>query len=105
MNLYFDKDTHDLMCDMKNRTPPFKLGWVQNTRNTQFYCLCSWMTDTPEDVAQRPWLHLTTYPERHIFDTESEAMQALVDAGTVAVIGGYRGRWSGGYRGRICPTA
>jgi hypothetical protein len=91
MNLYF-KNTHDLMCDMKDGKPPFKLGWVQNTNYTQFYCLCSWMTDIPKDVAQRPWLHLTTYPEEHIFDTESEAMQALVDAGTVAVIGGFRGR-------------
>jgi len=93
MNIYFN--THDLMCDMQDGKPPFKLGSVQTANYTQFYCLCSWMTDTASDLAKRPWLHMTTYPEHHNFNTKSEALQALIDAGTVAVVGGFRGRRCG----------
>ena len=91
MKLYF-KDTHDLMCDMEDGKEPFKMGWVQNTNETKFYCLCSWMTQFPTDSYKRPWLSPPTYPEQHVFDTEHEAMQALIDASMVAIIGGFRGR-------------
>ena len=91
MRLYIS-DNHDLMCDMENGKEHFKMGWVQNTNHTQFYCLCVWMTDNPRDTYRRPWLSPPTYPEKHIFDTEHEAMQALIDASMVAVIGGFRGR-------------
>lgn len=91
MQLYI-KDTHDLMCDMEDGTEHFKMGWVQNTNHTKFYCMCSWMSDLRRDSYHRPWLSPPTYPETHIFDTEHEAMQALIDAAMVAVIGGFRGR-------------
>lgn len=100
MRLYFN-DTHDLMCDMEDGKEPFTLGWVtntitlgwvQNTNHTQFYCLCAWMTDMERESYQRPWLWPTAYPEEHAFDTEQEAMQALIDASMVAIIGGFRGR-------------
>lgn len=91
MRLYFE-DTHDLFCDMEDGKKPFKMGWVQNTNHTEFYCLCSWMTDNSRDTYKRPWLSPPTYPEQHIFETEHEAMQALIDASMVAIIGGFRGR-------------
>jgi len=86
------KDTYDLWCDMEDGTKAFKMGWVQNTNYTKFYCMCSWMTDVKNESYQRPWLQQTTYPETHIFDTEHEAMQALIDSAMVAIIGGFRGR-------------
>lgn len=91
MQLYI-KDNHDLMCNMEDGKPHFKLGWVQNTNYTRFYCLCAWMSDLRRDTYSRPWLSPSTYPEKHIFDTEHEAMQALIDASVVAIIGGFRGR-------------
>jgi len=91
MKLYF-VDTHDLWCDMENGTKPFKMGWVQNTDERTYYCLCSWMTDIPSDSYDRPWLQQPTYPENHEFSTEHEAMQALIDSSMVAIIGGFRGR-------------
>ncbi len=91
MKLYFT-DQHDLMCDMEDGKRPFKMGWVQNTNHIQFYCMCSWMTDMENESYQRPWLWHTAYPEEHVFDTEHEAMQALIDASVVAIIGGFRGR-------------
>jgi hypothetical protein len=50
------------------------------------------MTDMVSESYKRPWLWQTAYPEQHIFDTEHEAMQALIDAAMVAIIGGFRGR-------------
>lgn len=92
MRIFF-KDGHDLMCDMEDGKPIFKLGWVQhNPVATRFYCLCSWMTDIPNDSYTRPWLQTSTYPEGHNFGTEHEAMQALIDSAMVAIIGGFRGR-------------
>ena len=92
MRIFF-KDGHDLMCDMEDGKPVFKLGWVQhNPVATRFYCLCSWMTDIPNDSYTRPWLQTSTYPEGHNFNTEHEAMQTLIDTSMVAVIGGFRGR-------------
>ena len=91
MHIYF-KDGHDLICDMEDGKPTFKLGWVQNTNERDYYCMCSWMTELPRDSYQRPWLQPSAYPEEHIFKSEHEAMQALIDSAMVAVIGGFRGR-------------
>lgn len=91
MRIYM-ADGRDLWCDMEDGKKHFKLGWVQNTHHVRFYCMCSWMTDIPNDSYKRPWLWRTAYPEEHAFVTEGEAQQALIDAATVAVIGGFRGR-------------
>ena len=95
MKLYYPQLLTDLMCDMEDGSKPFGMGWVQNTDYTRFYCLCRWMTDDPKDLHRRPWLSPTAYPEGHTFTTESEAMQALMDCATVAVLGGFRGRTPG----------
>ena len=92
MRIFFE-DGHDLMCDMEDGKPIFKLGWVQhNPIATKFSCMCSWMTDMPNDSYNRRWLQKSTYPEGHNFGTEHEARQALIDSATVAIIGGFRGR-------------
>ena len=92
MKLYI-QNTDELVCDMEDGKPPFKMGWIQrHTPGPTFYCLCSWMTDMESESYSRPWLWQTAYPEEHAFDTKHEAMQALTDASVVAIIGGFRGR-------------
>ena len=79
----------DLLCDMQDGIPPFKLGWVQHTDDQRHYCMCMWMAHAPDNRAH---LLPVDYPEQHPFATEDEAWQALSDAAVVAVISGFRGR-------------
>lgn len=91
MKFYFE-DNHDLYCDMEDGKKHIKMGWIQNRDHIDFYCMCTWMTDRQHDSYERPWLWQTAYPEEHLFATEDEARQALIDASVVAIIGGFRGR-------------
>lgn len=91
MKLYL-KDNHDLICDMADGTRAFRVGWVQNSNEHHYYCMCLWMSDLAADSYKRPWLSPPTYPEGYVFRTEAEAIQELTATATVAVIGGFRGR-------------
>jgi len=92
MKIYRTDSPHkpgELLCDMQNGNPPFKLGWVQHNDIQEHYCMCMWMVHAPDS---RPHLLPVDYPEQHPFATEDEAYQALSDAAVIAVIGGFRGR-------------
>ena len=86
MIFYRDTD-NNIVCKTADGEE-FTVGWVEQTAD-HYYSLCMWMTDADD---QREHLSPTTYPENAEFDTYEQAYDAFIEAATIAVIGGFRGR-------------